>query len=60
MIPVHWGAFCICNHAWDDSIIRVTESAKENNIKLATPRIGETIDYDNIYSFNDEWWIEQN
>lgn len=60
MIPVHWGAFCICNHAWDDSIIRVTESAKENNIKLATPRIGETIDYDNIYSFNDEWWIGQN
>lgn len=59
MIPVHWGAFCICNHAWDDSIIRVTKSARENNVKLATPRIGETIDYDNIDSFHEEWWVGQ-
>lgn len=56
MIPVHWGAFCICNHAWDDSIIRVTRSAEEKNVNLATPRIGETVYKDNMDSFNEEWW----
>lgn len=58
MIPVHWGAFCICNHAWDDPIIRVTKAAEEQNVKLATPRIGQTVNYDNIGSFNEAWWEE--
>ena len=58
MIPVHWGTFCICNHAWDDSIIRVTEKAKEQGIKLATPKIGQTVDFKNIGSFNETWWKE--
>ena len=45
MIPVHWGSFCICNHAWDDSIRRVTAAAEAAGVKLAAPEIGRTVDY---------------
>lgn len=58
MIPVHWGTFCICNHAWDDPIMRVSASAEENNVNMATPRIGQTVIYDNISDFNEAWWKE--
>lgn len=58
MIPVHWGSFCICNHSWDDSIIRVTDDAKKRDVKLATPQMGQTINFDNIESFNEAWWEE--
>jgi L-ascorbate metabolism protein UlaG (beta-lactamase superfamily) len=58
LIPVHWGTFCICNHAWDDPIIRVTEKASEEGINIATPRIGQTVEYEHIDSFNEPWWEE--
>ncbi len=58
LIPVHWGTFCICNHAWDDPIIRVTQKATEMGVSIATPRIGQTINYEEIASFNERWWEE--
>ena len=58
LIPVHWGTFCICNHAWDDPIIRVTAKSTEMGVNIATPRIGQTVDYKKIDSFNEPWWEE--
>ena len=58
LIPVHWGTFCICNHAWDDPIIRVTAKSTEMGVNIATPRIGQTVDYERIDSFNEPWWEE--
>ena len=58
VIPVHWGTFCICNTDWDDSIIRASESSKTSGLNLATPRIGQTVDYDEISSFTEAWWEE--
>ena len=58
LIPVHWGAFCICNHAWDDSIRRVSAAAGEAGLPLATPRIGQTVDFARIADFNERWWEE--
>lgn len=58
LIPVHWGTFCICNHAWDDPIIRVTAKSTEMGVNIATPRIGQTVDYEKIDSFNEPWWEE--
>lgn len=55
-IPVHWGTFCICNHAWDDSIIRVTNRAAELNLNIVTPKIGELVKYDIIDTYKEEWW----
>ena len=57
-IPVHWGAFCICNHAWDDPARRVTAEAEKEDLLLATPRIGQTVDYSRIGSYREAWWEE--
>ena len=56
MIPVHWGAYCLNNSAWDDPIIRVTSAAEEKQVNLATPRIGQTVDYDEIEKYREQWW----
>ncbi|MCR5803084.1 MAG: MBL fold metallo-hydrolase [Clostridia bacterium] len=58
LIPVHWGTFSICNTDWDDSIIRASEASKTSGLNLATPRIGQTVDYDEISSFTEAWWEE--
>lgn len=56
LIPVHWGAFCICNHAWDDSIRRVTAAAEEAGLPLAAPEIGQTVSSAQLDSCQDAWW----
>ncbi len=56
MIPVHWGSFCICNHAWDDSIRRVTAAADSGGLPTATPRIGQTVSFTDIAAYTDRWW----
>ena len=56
LIPVHWGSFCICNHAWDDSIRRVTAAAESSGLPLASPRIGQTLTASDLASCTDPWW----
>lgn len=56
IIPVHFGAFCICNHAWDDSITRLMNVKDEMNLNIATPIIGQKVVYDSIDTYNETWW----
>ncbi len=56
LIPVHWGTFCICNHAWDDSIRRVSAEAEDKGASIATPRIGQTVTPGHIGSYHEAWW----
>ena len=56
LIPVHWGSFCICNHAWDDSIRRVTAAAETAGVMTATPEIGLTVDYNDLSDCTRRWW----
>lgn len=58
LLPVHWAKFKLSLHAWDDSVKRVYESAKKNNLPLATPEIGEA------FSIGEDlpsktWWISK-
>ena len=55
LIPIHWGSFSICNHAWDDPIKRVTTAA-ETKLQLATPQIGQTVSFPDIASYTERWW----
>lgn len=55
-IPVHWGAYCICYNAWDDSVIRSIAESEKKGINEATPKIGERVDFDDIASYNEHWW----
>ena len=56
LIPVHWGSFCICNHAWDDSIRRVTAAAETAGVKIAAPEIGRTVDCGALSDCANSWW----
>lgn len=55
-VPVHWGAFCICNHAWDDPIKQITTRSQKENLNVATPKIGEIVDYSKIETYQEHWW----
>lgn len=56
LIPVHWGSFSICNHAWDDPILRVTAAAETADLPLASPQIGQTVRYDELAVCTERWW----
>ncbi|AIQ61498.1 MBL fold metallo-hydrolase [Paenibacillus borealis] len=43
LIPVHWGAFTLSMHDWTDPVERVAAAAAAKGVRLATPRIGETV-----------------
>lgn len=55
-IPVHWGAFCICNHSWDHSVKRISRYAKEQGKNLAVPMIGQVVDFEKISEVRKRWW----
>lgn len=54
VMPIHWAKFRLAPHKWDEPIIRFLNEAKKNNLKVATPMIGETFTLDNIPQ--KEWW----
>lgn len=57
-VPVHWGTFSISYHAWDDPIKQITTFAKQENLNVATPMIGQIIDYHQIQNYQEHWWEE--
>jgi L-ascorbate metabolism protein UlaG (beta-lactamase superfamily) len=56
MMPIHWGAFKLALHEWTDPVMRTTKKAKELNVKVATPIIGEAILVDDNYP-SSKWWL---
>src|SRR3546814_6829688 len=55
LLPVHWGKFALAFHAWDDPVIRLLRKAKEMQVKVATPRIGEAVIVGGEYP-SSAWW----
>ncbi len=55
MMPIHWGAFNLALHDWDEPAIRVSKKAKELGMPLLTPVIGEEVIIP-AYVPNDPWW----
>lgn len=58
LLPVHWGKFSLAMHPWNEPINRVVEAAKDNGVRLVTPRLGETIRL-NSYIPDKNWWQEE-
>jgi len=56
LIPIHWSAFTLALHDWTDPIERVTEAARERNICISTPKIGETVMIGSAEYPNSIWW----
>lgn len=56
-MPVHWGAFVLALHSWDDPVKRVIKAAKPMNIEVLTPQIGEIVQLPLSKSLsNPSWW----
>ncbi|WP_366296184.1 MBL fold metallo-hydrolase [Paenibacillus sp. AN1007] len=56
LIPIHWGAFTLAYHAWNEPAERVTRAARTMNVPVITPMIGETVKLkDEEYTFR-PWW----
>lgn len=55
MLPVHWGTFNLAYHPWDEPIIRTLAHAKQKDVTLLTPKVGQLINThsDTVFSF---WW----
>jgi L-ascorbate metabolism protein UlaG (beta-lactamase superfamily) len=58
LMPVHWGKFALAFHAWNESIISITDEAGKLQIPLLSPAIGESVSIQRPYINN--WWKEIN
>ena len=43
LLPVHWSKFTLAMHPWNEPVKRVLSKAKELDIKVTTPMIGEPV-----------------
>jgi hypothetical protein len=55
LLPVHWATFDLALHPWEEPIIRTIKAAKENNVQLIIPFIGEIVNTESSAE-NKEWW----
>jgi L-ascorbate metabolism protein UlaG (beta-lactamase superfamily) len=56
LLPVHWGKYKLALHDWDEPIKRVAIKAKELNVSLITPQLGQTFSLaDNLPQT--AWWL---
>ena len=56
-MPIHWGAFKLALHSWDDPIVRASKKAKDLNVAIATPIIGEAIVLNEENFPSENWWV---
>ncbi len=54
-LPIHWGKYNLSSHNWKEPIERFTKEAKERNLNIATPLIGQTFMIDGEIP-NKNWW----
>ncbi|WP_164975234.1 MBL fold metallo-hydrolase [Lutibacter sp. HS1-25] len=57
-MPIHWGAFKLALHSWDDPIKRATKKANELNVQITTPKIGEPIVLGTSDFPVEKWWLQ--
>ena len=43
LLPIHWGTFNLAMHSWVEPMERMLQGAREANVRLVTPRPGQTI-----------------
>ncbi|CAI6086869.1 MBL fold metallo-hydrolase [Cohnella sp. JJ-181] len=57
LLPIHWGAFTLALHDWNDPIRRAAAEAARRGVTLLSPRIGETVVIDGAGTGPAaEWW----
>ena len=57
MMLMHWGAFTLANHAWNEPIKRALEEANKKEVDIIAPMIGETVLLDSeLQTSPTSWW----
>lgn len=56
VIPIHYGAFKLANHPWDEPLESFVLNAEKENVNYLTPMLGETIDLSNAGKYKEKWW----
>jgi L-ascorbate metabolism protein UlaG (beta-lactamase superfamily) len=56
MIPIHWAAFSLAFHDWTEPIERITKAARERNVDVLTPKIGEFVNIRSAEYPKSNWW----
>lgn len=62
-MPIHWGAYSLSDHAFDDPVERFVRAAEKQGILYLTPMLGETVSLGDNATQNPEasnehmhWW----
>jgi L-ascorbate metabolism protein UlaG (beta-lactamase superfamily) len=55
LLPVHSGKFALSIHSWDEPLSRIT-AVPNQELKIVTPMIGETLDLDDTEQVFTKWW----
>jgi L-ascorbate metabolism protein UlaG (beta-lactamase superfamily) len=55
LLPVHWGTFDLALHAFTEPMERLLASAAEQNVRLVSPRPGESIEPAHAPAAS-RWW----
>lgn len=55
-MPIHWAAFQLANHPWDDPAERFVRASEGGNIPVVTPMIGETMKLNEYMKYRNLWW----
>jgi len=57
MMLIHWGAFTLANHGWNEPIERALKEAKIRRVNIIAPKIGETVLLDSdLHMPPTPWW----
>jgi len=56
LIPIHWAAFTLAFHAWNEPVERVTKAARALKVNIATPKIGEKVRLYTADYPSQPWW----
>lgn len=55
LMPIHWGKFDLSLHPWKESVERLAKKAKEENISLYTPEVGQMVSLADSANL-EAWW----
>ena len=58
VLPIHWGAFSLAPHSWTDPVERVRAAAIGSSVQITTPRIGETVQLNDMNYPEQAWWLK--
>lgn len=59
VMPIHWAAFSLSTHPWQEPAERLQSNAESDTLKVIIPQIGEIVRLDSIADrINDPWWTQ--